>query len=212
MQELFTGTIKRPETRRHLLDELRKKIEHFEESNAPLNQLQKLKDLLSWKEPDDHSRVIDCLLRAANALMTNYYRLDFWERKFLDCLLPFFERLTDPDETRRLDEPRQVMDEIQAMIQQCKADDGDGPRAMKSPFDYISAEMIRNDREFTSLFSKECPWLKDCESLEPLYIYGPRGSGKSSVLRWLSFKRNCLTLLVKISLIFTTSVFTCLVP
>ena len=79
------------------------------------------------------------------------------------------------------------MRELQALIASARAPETSPPR-LTSPFDYISAEMIRTDEEFAALFSEECPWLQRCRNLEPIYLYGPRGCGKSSVLRWLAFK------------------------
>jgi hypothetical protein len=62
------------------------------------------------------------------------------------------------------------------------------PPRLESPFDFPSAEMILSDLGFANLFSARCPWLAECQAKQPLYLYGPRGCGKSSVLRWLSFK------------------------
>lgn len=96
--------------------------------------------------------------------------------------------MIDENLERRLDNPAAIIREIENLEKQCKMEEKDDRHKLTSPFDYISAEMIRNDREFSELFSLECPWLNECKSIEPLYIYGPRGCGKSSVLRWLSFK------------------------
>lgn len=184
-----TGAVKRVETREVLLRKLRQKLTTLRQNTAALDRIQELEQLLAWKDPDDHIRAMECLLHGANSLAKNYHRLDFWERRFFDQLLHFFQKTVDPDLERRLDAPEQVVSEIRALAEDCKADETtQRDKGMATPFDYISAEMIRNDREFSELFSRECPWLEECRSLEPLYIYGPRGCGKSSVLRWLSLK------------------------
>lgn len=182
-----TGSIKRISTRVNLLNKLREKIENLIENKGSANKIKELKEFLNWKDPDDHLRVIESLLLAGNNLCKNFFRLDFWERKFTDHLLHFFQNATDKDLSRRLDDPEQVMSELKALVRSSKTADF-SDEVLSTPFDYISAEMIRTDRQFSDLFSIQCPWLNDCESLEPLYIYGPRGCGKSSVLRWLSFK------------------------
>lgn len=183
-----TGTVKSLATRERLMKSLRDEFSILQRAKSNDEQIQRLKDFLDWKTPDDHLRATECLLHAANALSKNYSRLSSWERKFIDGLLPMFQRLVDDDINRRLDDPPQVLSEFKALVEAAKNDDKGIPSPLSSPFDYISAEMIRNDLQFSELFSTECPWLSECESLEPLYIYGPRGCGKSSVLRWLSFK------------------------
>ncbi|HEV7738447.1 MAG TPA: hypothetical protein VGO47_13895, partial [Chlamydiales bacterium] len=188
LKVIDTGTVKRTSSRQQLLTDLRDKLSLLKETNAPTTTITKFETLLSWKEPDDHLRAIECLIRAANSVAKNYYRLEFWERAFSDQLLLFFQKATDADINSRLDSPSQVVSELRALAGATKAEETKQEHVLASPFDYISAEMIRNDREFAELFSRECPWLDNCKSLEPLYIYGPRGCGKSSVLRWLSFK------------------------
>ncbi len=188
LKVIDTGTVKSLETRDRLLKELRTKITTLSTAKAATNELRQLQELFEWKQPDDHLRATECLLHAANALTKNYARLDSWERKVVDELPRLFQRLVDEDSQRRLDEPSQVLSELNALVEATKTEDRGISGGLSSPFDYISAEMIRNDRQFSELFSRECPWLRKCESLEPLYLYGPRGSGKSSVLRWLSFK------------------------
>jgi hypothetical protein len=59
---------------------------------------------------------------------------------------------------------------------------------MLTPFDLPSAELIRSDRQLMALFSDEYPRLESCRSLSPIYLYGPRGCGKSTILRSLSLR------------------------
>ena len=60
--------------------------------------------------------------------------------------------------------------------------------SMVSPFDLPSAELIRSDRQLMALFSDQYPRLDACRSNAPVYLYGPRGCGKSTILRSLSLK------------------------
>ncbi len=190
LRVIDTGTIKRLSTREKLIDALRNKIDLLQKasSSGKNSDLITLEKLLEWKTPDDHLRIVECLLYVANELNQNYSRLDFWEKKFTDQLLPLFQRLGDNNLQSRLDDPSNVINELKSIERNSKLDEFAKGAKLSTPFDFISAEMITNDRQFAELFSKECPWLNECKSLEPLYIYGPRGCGKSSVLRWLSFK------------------------
>lgn len=189
LRVIDTGTIKRRETRDLLLSRLRERLTHLKEGGGDTAEVDRLAEFLSWKELDDHQRLVGCLLHCANALSRSYPRADFWERHFIDDgLSVFFDRLLDDDMSRRLDEPRRVVAELRALRAASQESEVRERVGLISPFDYISAEMIQNDKEFSDLFSMECPWLEDCRALEPIYLYGPRGCGKSSVLRWLSFK------------------------
>jgi serine/threonine protein kinase len=192
-----TGTLKRLQTREHLQKNLEDDISKYEklicedgngDNTSILDKISELKNILKWFKPGDHLRTIECLLIAANGLNRKYHRLDVWERKFLDELLPIINSMIDEDLSRRLDEPERVIQAINNLARDSKTSGWGHNTNLASPFDYISAEMITNDMQFTELFSLECPWLNECRGLEPLYIYGPRGCGKSSVLRWLSYK------------------------
>lgn len=184
-----TGSVKRIDTRNRLLADLKVKIKHITEAVLPDDDhLRRLKEFYEWKRLDDHYRATECLLHCANKLALNYYRMEYWERLFVDKLMSVFTHMAEEDISRRLDDPALIVEQLENLEANCKAPEIGNHAKMQTPFDYISAEMITNDRQFSELFSKECPWLKDCTVIEPLYIYGPRGCGKSSILRWLSYK------------------------
>lgn len=67
-----------------------------------------------------------------------------------------------------------------------RPDDAD-PR-LSSPFDFLSAEHFSSDRLLYQVFAKSCPWVEDVARPVPLLLEGPRGCGKSMVLRWLSLR------------------------
>ncbi|MEI8198256.1 MAG: hypothetical protein WCI73_20375, partial [Phycisphaerae bacterium] len=107
---------------------------------------------------------------------------------FIDSLISFFQSTTDEDLDRRIQSPDRALNVLETLYQSSKLNDKLEEKFLRTPFDYPSSEMIRDDKEFSKLFSEECPWLEQSKMIRSLYIYGPRGSGKSSVLRWLSFK------------------------
>ena len=106
-------------------------------------------------------------------------------KHFIRDLPDHLRIMVDADPSRRIDEPAQMYEEIESVWNQSN------PQAesrMASPFDLPSAELIRSDRELMALFSDQYPRLDACRSNAPVYLYGPRGCGKSTILRSLSLK------------------------
>ncbi len=183
-----TGTIKTTEFRKNILDTIDGKIKYLEKNDSSNENLAKLKEDRRWKTPDDHLRVIDCFVMLANALYVRHPKLYVWEKFFLDQLLPILEVASDPDLSRRLDNPSYLMDNLDELAERSKNSGKGSVVHLHTPFDFPSAEMFISDQQFYDLFSDECAWIEKCKTIEPLWIYGPRGSGKSSVLRYLSIK------------------------
>ena len=93
--------------------------------------------------------------------------------------------MVDQDPSRRIDDPRRMYDSIESLWS--RSSQLQKP-LLVSPFDLPSAELIRSDRQLMDLFSEEYPRLDSCRSNAPVYLYGPRGCGKSTILRSLSLK------------------------
>jgi hypothetical protein len=56
---------------------------------------------------------------------------------------------------------------------------------LESPFDYLNANDFPNDTFVNRLFSDEFPWIREqiIPSAQSILITGPRGSGKTMILR-----------------------------
>ena len=100
-------------------------------------------------------------------LINNYHKLDFWERRFIDSLSSLFEKTTDQDLESRIHSPERAMSLLEALVQTAKQADQPEESYLRTPFDYPSSEMIRDDKEFAKLFSQECPWLAQWPSANP---------------------------------------------
>lgn len=183
-----TGSIKRASTRITRLSELRRRAQDLEETGHDSVKLASLKELLEWKTPDDHMRTVELMLLLLNNVQGNYHRSDPWERRFIDGIERVIGLMIDDDVNRRLDSPAGILAALREVRRAARATQLKEDRPLVSPFDYPSSETILDDIEFAKLFSGICPWLPECQAVQPVYLYGPRGCGKSSVLRWLSFK------------------------
>ncbi len=60
--------------------------------------------------------------------------------------------------------------------------------SLTHPFDYISAEHIASDELLYRIFADSCPWIEEVSRPNPTLVEGPRGCGKSMLLRWLSIR------------------------
>jgi len=183
-----TGSIKRASMRDELLRKLRQRLRDLEEGGASPAATAKLREFLAWKVPDDHLRSVELMLLLLNNVQANYHRSDPWERQFMDGIERILHLMIDEDVERRLDSPAGIVAALREVRRAARATQLNEDRPLGSPFDYPSSETILDDAEFAKLFSAVCPWLPECQAVQPVYLYGPRGCGKSSVLRWLSFK------------------------
>lgn len=59
---------------------------------------------------------------------------------------------------------------------------------LKNPFDFLSAEHFSSEALLRRVFTESCPWIEEVGRPVPTLIEGPRGCGKSMVLRWLSVR------------------------
>lgn len=60
--------------------------------------------------------------------------------------------------------------------------------ALRNPFDFLSAEHFSSEALLHRVFTDSCPWIEEVGRPVPTLIEGPRGCGKSMVLRWLSVR------------------------
>jgi serine/threonine protein kinase len=143
----------------------------------------RLKGWIDWFSRDDQEWVVLHLVTLLNLLRQNQGALRGAERRFLAEVTPLLSCMLDPDHTRRLDDPAAMHQELEMLWKRLLAPPQQG---LMTPFDFISAELIRSDSQLNDLFSDKCPWFERCATTDPIYIYGPRGCGKSTILRKLS--------------------------
>ncbi|HET6327487.1 MAG TPA: protein kinase [Planctomycetaceae bacterium] len=185
-----TGQLKTEETRTRLLEKWGEELAAIETASDPSAEavaprLAQLRDWISYFSQTDQEWVTCHLCSLFNHLLDSEASRTAQCGRFLIELPTILRTTLDPDPSRRLADP---LDIFRAIESAWKSSGEFLPPGMQSPFDLPSAELIRSDRQLMDLFADEYPRLEECRSNSPVYIYGPRGCGKSTILRSLSLK------------------------
>lgn len=185
-----TGTLKTEERRIELVEGWQGKLADIQaimlETKSDLSQqAERLKRWIGWFGRSDQEWIVYHLCQFSNALYRQFSLHDAPTKRFLWRLPPLLEKMIDPDLSRRLADPALMYKHLESLW--TEASQPEAPK-MTSPFDLMSAELIRSDRQLRDLFSVEFPGLQECQGSDPIYLYGPRGCGKSTILRAISIK------------------------
>ncbi|CUR51354.1 putative Non-specific protein-tyrosine kinase [Nitrosotalea devaniterrae] len=106
------------------------------------------------------------------------------DRKFHHLLTDIINRMEDPILERRLKNPLDVIHRIHDITEQSKITEPIQNTKLRTPFEYTSAEEMPEDSDLLSaLYADNVPWLKEVTSFGTVIISGPRGSGKSMILK-----------------------------
>ncbi len=186
-----TGTLKTEERKHELLESWELEaatIEPFAETNEQAKvHIRDLRRRIAWFGRTDQEQIVSHLCDAYNSLRRSSARTELSAARFVTALPDVLALMVDHDPSRRLSDPKKMNAEINRAWQESLHPES--PKAhMPSPFDLPSAELIRSDRQLMAIFSEEYPRLDICRSDAPVYLYGPRGCGKSTILRSMSLK------------------------
>jgi len=151
-----------------------------EKTRERINQLE---GWINWFSREDQEWVVSHMCRLVSLGRHSSHQLQASERQFFSELTPVLQRMVDPDRNMRTDRPSSMYDDLELLWKRITVPT---QTSLQTPFDFISAELIRNDKTLNELFSQECPWYQHCATTDPIYLYGPRGCGKSTILRMLS--------------------------
>ncbi|MYB36499.1 MAG: protein kinase [Gammaproteobacteria bacterium] len=184
-----TGALKREERRLQLLDQWQQQLQELTNLGTTTaemhNRIANLRDWIDWFARKDEQWIIHHLCSLLNCLYLRIPDLEAPERRFLRRVASLINLLLDENSSRALDEPRAMYRELAQIEEECRRID---TPPMSTPFDLMSAELIQDDRHLMALFSDKFPALDICRSSDPVYVYGPRGCGKSTVFRSLSMR------------------------
>lgn len=187
-----TGQLKTTERRSELLDSWRQAVSTLEAVDREPSEnvypsLKRYRDWIEYFSRTDQEWIVCHLCSLYNCMRRSLPNCDADAKRFVRQLPNSLKTMVVPDPSRRMDDPCLMHEEIERLWGECRHPE-DERKGMTSPFDLPSAELILSDRQLMALFSEEYPGLDVCQSNAPIYLYGPRGCGKSTILRSLSLK------------------------
>ncbi len=134
----------------------------------------------------DHRQFVAHLVAIYNTIQQRKL-LSVREKRFLEECEKLFRSMLDEDPSVALTDPEQIKTQFTFAFTRANA-----PRpatvTLQSPFEYISAEHLSEDRLLVEIFADSCPWLHKVSGPDPCIVSGPRGCGKSTMFRWLSIR------------------------
>jgi serine/threonine protein kinase len=146
-----------------------------------------LKERPTVKDIDDHGHVIRHLVLIWNAMRRRRV-LSIRDRRFLDAAKKLIITMLEEDPSIVLEQPNLLREQFALSLARSSGQGSDERGRLNSPFEFISAEHIADDRLLVDIFASSCPWLDKVSGPDPVLVTGPRGCGKSTIFRWLSLK------------------------
>ena len=137
------------------------------------------------KQRDDIRNLASHVARIVNIIRDRETPRTKHEEAVLTACEGLLAVMSDDDPLRRKDSAGELLH----IFQECFPK-GEYKQHLERPFDFGNAEEVLDNRLLQKLSIRSFPWREEIESSGNLLLIGPRGCGKTTVFRSMSF--NCL--------------------
>ena len=112
------------------------------------------------------------------------------DRYFLNELGKVVAHILDEDPARSVNKVQTALEEVKTLYARKPLLGEDEAIELSDPFAYLNANDFPTEQYTNLLFSDQFPWLKSIVSpeVQPVLITGPRGSGKTIILKSMRLK------------------------
>jgi serine/threonine protein kinase len=138
----------------------------------------------SSKQPDDIRTLALHLANLTNLVQARSGMSAADERIVASCQ-GLISRMIDDDPLRRPEDSEELLNSFASNTWPNQI-----TQLLKTPFDFGNAEELLDNKLLKNLSSKQFPWFDRIESSSHVLVIGPRGCGKTTVFRSLSFSCN----------------------
>ena len=106
------------------------------------------------------------------------------DKKFHGLLVELLARMCDENPERRLADPVDVINRIDEIQRQSGGTESFREVKLSHPFEFLNAEEMPENSDLVHLlYADNVPWIREIADFGTTLISGPRGSGKSMILK-----------------------------
>lgn len=134
------------------------------------------------KVRDDIRQLASHISDIANAVSSRMSARTRYEENVLAAVESLLAHMSDDDPLRRPDDARELLEQFDSYFTR-----GSLKQTLTHPFDFGNAEEVLDNQLLYMLAAKSFPWSDRLESSAHLLVIGPRGCGKTTVFRAMSF-------------------------
>lgn len=141
------------------------------------------------KTVDDIRFLAQHINKMRSRLLDKTFVLPHEDRFFIDGLGPVIATALDEHPSRSFQEAHGLLTEVKALYERRRMLDEEIEVQLSDPFVYLNANDFPGE-EYVNLLFASFPWLETIVSTDPqsMLIVGPRGSGKTILLKSLNLK------------------------